>query len=217
MITDEQVISAIAEFYKSGTGNCGMRRVLEAYEQSKPKPEPVGYTLDVLKEYFYAGFMSSGEGFNGEWGGMKSCDIAWEEYSATQNKLQEANKPKPEPVTPDVYSNDGGEYWVQHPADCDIFSDWDDEPKVGDEYGLQVCWTGKQIFRITEIEDGSVKKVELIESDKAYYTTPPTREPLTKEQRGAILKALSNRNDGYNVDDVIDETEKAHGIGVTNA
>lgn len=48
------------------------------------------------------------------------------------------------------------------------------------------------------------------------YTTPPTQEPLTKEQRGAILKALSNRNDGYNVDDVIDETEKAHGIGVTN-
>lgn len=75
-----------------------IKRIIELHEQSKPKPEPAGYTLDVLKEYFYAGFMSSGEGFNGEWGGMKSCDTAWEEYSATQNKLQEANKPKPEPV-----------------------------------------------------------------------------------------------------------------------
>ncbi len=35
MITDEQVIAAIAEFYKSGTGNGGMRKALEAYEQSK--------------------------------------------------------------------------------------------------------------------------------------------------------------------------------------
>ena len=35
MITDEQVIAAIAEFYKSGTGNGGMRKALEAYEASK--------------------------------------------------------------------------------------------------------------------------------------------------------------------------------------
>ena len=35
MITDEQVVTAIAEFYKQGTGNGGMRKALEAYEQSK--------------------------------------------------------------------------------------------------------------------------------------------------------------------------------------
>lgn len=34
-MTDEQVIAAIAEFYKSGTGNGGMRKALEAYEASK--------------------------------------------------------------------------------------------------------------------------------------------------------------------------------------
>lgn len=85
---------------REGEGNLvdTLQAIIELHEQSKPKPEPAGYTLDVLKECFYAGFMSSGEGFNGEWGGMKSCDTAWEEYSAMQNKPQEANKSKPEPV-----------------------------------------------------------------------------------------------------------------------
>lgn len=41
MITDAQVIDAIAEFYKSGTGNGGMREALEAYEQSKWTPMSV--------------------------------------------------------------------------------------------------------------------------------------------------------------------------------
>lgn len=35
MITNEQVIAAIAEFYKSNAGGNGMRRALEAYERSK--------------------------------------------------------------------------------------------------------------------------------------------------------------------------------------
>jgi hypothetical protein len=35
MITNEQVLDAIVAFYKSGTGNGGMRKALEAYEQSK--------------------------------------------------------------------------------------------------------------------------------------------------------------------------------------
>ena len=35
MITDEQVIAAIAEFYKSGTGNGGVRKALEAYEPTE--------------------------------------------------------------------------------------------------------------------------------------------------------------------------------------
>lgn len=106
-------------------------------------------------------------------------------------KVHEANKPKPEPVKPDVYSNDGGESWVQHPADCDIFSYWEEEPKVGDEYGLRVCWTGKQKFRITEVEDGSVEKVELIDSDTTYYTTPPTREPLSEDE---LREAINDIN-----------------------
>jgi hypothetical protein len=35
MITENQVIGAIAVFYKSGNGYGGMRKALEAYEKSK--------------------------------------------------------------------------------------------------------------------------------------------------------------------------------------
>ena len=131
----------------------------------------------------------------------------------------EQSKPKPEPVTPDVYSNDGGEYWVQHPADCDIFSYWDNDPKIGDEYELQVCWTGKQKFRITEIEDGSVDKVELIESDTTYYTAPPPREPLVGDLmvmlRREVRKEFPSASD-WLIHLVARLTEQAHGIGTSH-
>lgn len=133
-------------------------------------------------------------------------------------ELHEQSKPKPEPVKPDVYSNDGGEYWVQHPADCDIFSDWDDEPKVGDEYELQVCWTGKQKFRITEVEDGSVEKVELIDSNTTYYTTPPTREPLSEDFLLRLADECTTQFfNGVHQNATIHfarAVEQAHGIGV---
>jgi hypothetical protein len=35
MITDKQVLAAIAVFYKSGIGDGGIRKALEAYEQRK--------------------------------------------------------------------------------------------------------------------------------------------------------------------------------------
>ncbi len=149
---------------------------------------PAGYTLDVLKEYFYAGFMSSGEGFNGEWGGMKSCDTAWEEYSATQNKLQEANKPKPEPVG--YIYNSRLEQMLNSEVDndCNFFPIKDDISRV--------------IFNRNR--------------DKylALYTAPPTREPLTKHERFEII---TQWDDETGLEELVLRVERAHGIGVTNA
>ena len=156
------------------------------------------------------------EYFNNELWDINIDHPEWEQHTSRVMKriieLHEANKPKPEPVKPDVYSNDGGEYWVQYPADCDIFSDWEDDPKVGDEYELQVCWTGKQKFRIAEIEDGSVEKVELIDSDTTYYTTPPARKPLSDYELREMLNDL-NEGDGT-IYDFARLIEQSHGIGV---
>lgn len=178
-----------------------IKRIIELHEANKPKPEPAGYTLDVLKEYFYAGFMSSGEGFNGEWGGMKSCDTAWEEYSATQNKLQEANKPKPEPVG--YIYNSRLEQMLNSEVDndCNFFPIKDDISRV--------------IFNRNR--------------DKylALYTTPPTREPLSEVEilklalRDCYPIQFVDRSYGITLDKVtvVDFArliEQAHGIGVTN-
>ena len=54
MITDEQVKLAVNAYLGRHTGDyvangnlADMRKALEAYEQSKPKPEPVGYVKTV--------------------------------------------------------------------------------------------------------------------------------------------------------------------------
>lgn len=173
-----------------------IKRIIELHEQSKPKPEPAGYTLDVLKEYFYAGFMSSGEGFNGEWGGMKSCDTAWEEYSATQNKLQEANKPKPEPVGY-IYNNRREQMLNSEvDNDCNFFPIKDDISRV--------------IFNRNR--------------DKylALYTAPPTREPLSVAELDELWKASYKEHDDgekalqnrkRRLKRFARAIEKAHGIG----
>lgn len=159
-----------------------IQRIIELHEQSKPKPEPVGYTLDVLKEYFYAGFMSSGEGFNGEWGGMKSCDTAWEEYSAMQNKLQEANKPKPEP------------------------------------YGYVRSMLSDDLWLPQDFIDGEENRDLWI----PLYTTPPTREPLSEDEKSNLVmeylgvKSLLGKDmsvlEAFELG--ISAAEQAHVIGV---
>lgn len=162
-----------------------IKRIIELHEQSKPKPEPAGYTLDVLKEYFYAGFMSSGEGFNGEWGGMKSCDTAWEEYSATQNKLQEANKPKPEPVG----------YIYKHRLEQMLNSEVDND-----------C-------NFFPIKDEISRVIFNRKRDKylALYSELPTKEPLSDDDIWRIWDEGDNVSSAL---DFARAIEQAHGIGV---
>jgi hypothetical protein len=48
----------------------------------------------------------------------------------------------------------------------------------------------------------------------ALYTTPPTREPLTKHERFEII---TQWDDETGLEELVLRVERAHGIGVTNA
>lgn len=71
MITYEQVIAAIAEFYKSGTGNGGMRKALESYEASKwvsiedqkPLPRQIVMNSNNVMAYWEDGKWKGVDGF----------------------------------------------------------------------------------------------------------------------------------------------------------
>ena len=99
MITDEQAKIAIEAYWSNETDELpAMRKALEAYEASKSSNAIADHTLDaihkefvlgVLKKGFYAGFMASGEGYNGEWGGIVACDREWKSY--LENETNDRN------------------------------------------------------------------------------------------------------------------------------
>ena len=68
------------------------------------------------------------------------------------------------PIEPNLFSADDGESWVECPSNWDCFDAWDtDAIVVGAEYDLDVCWTGKQTYRIKSLDDdGNVDEVELV-------------------------------------------------------
>ena len=58
MITDEQILVLLKVYYPRAYAPCQeeielMRKALEAYEASRPKPEPIGYGL-VIKGVLHA-------------------------------------------------------------------------------------------------------------------------------------------------------------------
>jgi hypothetical protein len=116
------------------------------------------------------------------------------------------------PIEPNLFSADDGESWVECPSDWDCFDAWDtDAIVVGAEYDLDVCWTGKQTYRIKSLDsDGNVDEVELVSTDKQFFNGPqPKRTPLSATE---IERLISHEN-GLNMFDLVRIIEQAHGIG----
>ena len=85
----------------------------------------------------------------------------WKERDAALARLAELEKQ--EPKRPGWYQNPTDECWFECPDDAEILDSvfYDEAPKVGDEFELDVCWNGKQKFRVTKIEDAESDDVEV--------------------------------------------------------
>lgn len=91
----------------------------------------------------------------------------------TQEKGMEAVEGM-HPVSPDYYQNPTTEEWWEHPADESLLDEMiqiSGPLKVGDEYELDVSWSGKQKFRVTSVEGDDVE-VEHIGGDQLYLAPP---------------------------------------------
>jgi hypothetical protein len=95
-----------------------------------------------------------------------------------------------EPVTPDYFMHvDSDDAWFERPDDTCILEDAfrsDDELVVGAEYEVYASHTYKQKYRVTKVPDDvdDDTLVELISSDRQYYTKPSP--PIV----GELVKAL---------------------------
>lgn len=118
---------------------------------------------------------------------------AWD-LDAYKAMYQAAPEVEQEPVEPDVFSANDGDTWVESPSDWDCFDSWNkDEIVVGAEYELNVCWTGKQTYRITKIgDDGDVEEVELVSSTKQYFTHTQPKQQLELVEKEPVAYGLPN-------------------------
>jgi hypothetical protein len=98
---------------------------------------------------------------------------------------------------PDFYQNPTTEDWFEHPADENLLEEFD-PMKVGDIYELDVSWSGKQKFRVIELDtDGQVKDAEFV-SGTILYTTPPSTNQAVREFAEKALEAAKQfLNYGY--------------------
>lgn len=98
-----------------------------------------------------------------------------QELAAFLAERDAEQQPNVEAVEPDYYMNPTTEEWYQHPADESLLDEMD-ALKVGDEYELDVSWSGKRTFKVTELNsDGSVEDVEFVRGTK-LFTHPSQRE-----------------------------------------
>ena len=94
--------------------------------------------------------------------------------------LEKATPCGDKPVKADFYQLDNGsDYWYECPDDEAIISDLDDAV-IGTEYTVFASHTYRQTYRITKIPDETSDdtEVELVSSQRSYYTTPQVPETL---------------------------------------
>lgn len=90
-----------------------------------------------------------------------------------------------EPVRPDLYQNPTTEEWFDHPQDMSLLEEMYDNLKVGFEYEINVCWTGKQTFRVTSV-NGYEVEADLIRSTR----TPFAEAQPAPDVQAAVAAAL---------------------------
>lgn len=92
---------------------------------------------------------------------IRQLDTIAQQRDAALARLAELEKQ--EPKRPGWYQNPTDERWFECPDDAEILDSvfFDEAPKVGDEFELDVCWNGKQKFRVTKIEDAMSDDVEV--------------------------------------------------------
>lgn len=92
--------------------------------------------------------------------------------------LNKAPSVEPVAVVPDFFQLDNGsDYWYECPDDDAILSDLDDIT-LGTEYTVFASHTYRQTYRVVKIPDENDDDtlVELVSSQRKYYTSPPQAE-----------------------------------------
>ena len=119
----------------------------------------------------------------------KACTMTDDELITRIIELHEQSKPKPEPVV-----------WV-------VWNGW---KPVGVTLNEEKAVTYAQSKQQHSDLSGDFNAYRVA----PLYTTPPTREPLTKHERFEII---TQWDDETGLEELVLRVERAHGIGVTNA
>jgi len=113
-----------------------------------------------------------------------------EEISAL---LDKAAISQDEPVSPDFFKlDDGSEYWFECPDDEAIIGDLSNV-KVDTEYDVWASHTYRQTYRVTKLPDekDDDTEVELVSSQRSYYTSPPADKQDAERYRWTKRKLLT--------------------------
>ena len=98
---------------------------------------------------------------------------------------------KQEPARPDWYQNPTSEQWFECPDDAQILEDIG-PVKVGDVIELDVCWNGKQKFRVAKIADEQSDDVEFELIDGTQLYAVPVVSPDVEKLKAEIAELKSH-------------------------
>lgn len=109
--------------------------------------------------------------------------------------MDKAEKNQVKPVTPDFFQlENGSEYWFECPDDAAIIGDLTDV-EIGTEYDVFASHTYRQTYRVTKLPDekDDDTEVELVSSQRTYYTSPPDQSAKIAEREAEVarLKAIT--------------------------
>lgn len=123
---------------------------------------------------------------------------AYEKWGEDLTELEDlrawrAEIEKQEPARPDWYQNPTSEQWFECPDDAQILEDIG-PVKVGDVIELDVCWNGKQKFRVAKISDEQSDDVEfdLVEGTKLFAA--PVVSPDVEKLKAEIRELRMSRS-----------------------
>jgi hypothetical protein len=121
---------------------------------------------------------------------QKHEQICFENERELQAFVDAVNVRDSEPVTPDFFQlENGSDYWYERPDDDSIIGDLIDV-QIGTEYEVLASHTYRQTYRITKVPDETDDDtlVELVKSDRSYFTTPQPEQSANIKRLNTMIK-----------------------------